>query len=108
MSSLAAARADNFYYPPDWDPNSGSEQARKVRAVASRRLPTWSPLAAAPPRLRAAAVAGPDLGGAVGALARRAGRTPSMAPSAPEPTRAARASWSSGGAAPRQREAQPA
>jgi len=30
MSSLAAARADNFYYPPDWDPNSGSEQARKA------------------------------------------------------------------------------
>eukprot|EP01023_Acetabularia_acetabulum_P010916 TRINITY_DN14984_c0_g1_i2.p3 TRINITY_DN14984_c0_g1~~TRINITY_DN14984_c0_g1_i2.p3 ORF type:complete len:272 (-),score=37.12 TRINITY_DN14984_c0_g1_i2:1155-1970(-) len=24
MSSLAAARADNFYYPPDWDPKKGS------------------------------------------------------------------------------------
>lgn len=30
MSSLAAARADNFYYPPDWDPSTGSEQARKA------------------------------------------------------------------------------
>lgn len=24
MSSLAAARADNFYYPPDWTPEQGS------------------------------------------------------------------------------------
>ncbi|KAI9084900.1 hypothetical protein K1719_033073 [Acacia pycnantha] len=24
MSSLAAARADNFYYPPEWDPSQGS------------------------------------------------------------------------------------
>jgi coiled-coil domain-containing protein 130 len=24
MSSLAAARADNFYHPPDWDPSKGS------------------------------------------------------------------------------------
>ncbi|XP_042408247.1 coiled-coil domain-containing protein 130-like [Zingiber officinale] len=24
MSSLAAARADNFYYPPEWDPKKGS------------------------------------------------------------------------------------
>ncbi|XP_015895754.1 uncharacterized protein LOC107429557 [Ziziphus jujuba] len=24
MSSLAAARADNFYYPPEWTPNQGS------------------------------------------------------------------------------------
>ncbi|GBG60926.1 hypothetical protein CBR_g16048 [Chara braunii] len=24
MSSLAAARADNFYYPPEWTPNKGS------------------------------------------------------------------------------------
>jgi hypothetical protein len=24
MSSLAAARADNFYYPPDFDPKKGS------------------------------------------------------------------------------------
>ena len=24
MSSLAAARADNFYYPPGWDPSKGS------------------------------------------------------------------------------------
>lgn len=23
MSSLAAARADNFYYPPEWDPSKG-------------------------------------------------------------------------------------
>lgn len=24
MSSLAAARADNFYYPPQYDPSKGS------------------------------------------------------------------------------------
>ncbi|KAG9449552.1 hypothetical protein H6P81_009517 [Aristolochia fimbriata] len=41
MSSLAAARADNFYYPPEWDPKQGSlnkfhgqhalrERARKI------------------------------------------------------------------------------
>ena len=24
MSSLAAARADNFYYPPEWTPEAGS------------------------------------------------------------------------------------
>ena len=24
MSSLAAARADNFYFPPDWTPEAGS------------------------------------------------------------------------------------
>ena len=24
MSSLAAARADNFYHPPDWDPRKSS------------------------------------------------------------------------------------
>uniref|UniRef100_A0A7N0U1C6 Coiled-coil domain-containing protein 130 n=2 Tax=Kalanchoe fedtschenkoi TaxID=63787 RepID=A0A7N0U1C6_KALFE len=41
MSSLAAARADNFYYPPEWTPNQGSlnkfhgqhalrERARKI------------------------------------------------------------------------------
>uniref|UniRef100_A0A7C9DJ50 Coiled-coil domain-containing protein 130 n=1 Tax=Opuntia streptacantha TaxID=393608 RepID=A0A7C9DJ50_OPUST len=41
MSSLAAARADNFYYPPEWDPSQGSlnkfhgqhalrERARKI------------------------------------------------------------------------------
>ncbi|XP_074586542.1 uncharacterized protein LOC141842218 [Curcuma longa] len=41
MSSLAAARADNFYYPPEWDPKKGSlnkfqgqhplrERARKI------------------------------------------------------------------------------
>ncbi|KAK4608734.1 hypothetical protein RGQ29_002219 [Quercus rubra] len=41
MSSLAAARADNFYYPPEWSPNQGSlnkfhgqhalrERARKI------------------------------------------------------------------------------
>ncbi len=23
MSSLAAARADNFYYPPEWEPSKG-------------------------------------------------------------------------------------
>lgn len=41
MSSLAAARADNFYYPPEWDPSQGGlnkfhgqhalrERARKI------------------------------------------------------------------------------
>ncbi|XP_074309558.1 uncharacterized protein LOC141644041 [Silene latifolia] len=41
MSTLAAARADNFYYPPEWDPSQGSlnkfngqhalrERARKI------------------------------------------------------------------------------
>ncbi|KAM0008508.1 putative saf4/Yju2 protein [Helianthus debilis subsp. tardiflorus] len=41
MSSLAAARADNFYYPPEWDPKKGGlnkfhgqhalrERARKI------------------------------------------------------------------------------
>ena len=25
MSSLNAARADNFYYPPDWEPGKGKE-----------------------------------------------------------------------------------
>ncbi|PKU62417.1 coiled-coil domain-containing protein 130 homolog [Dendrobium catenatum] len=41
MSSLAAARADNFYYPPEWSPKKGSlnkfhgqhalrERARKI------------------------------------------------------------------------------
>lgn len=24
MSTLAAARADNFYYPPGWDPSKGN------------------------------------------------------------------------------------
>lgn len=24
MSTLAAAKADSFYYPPDWDPSKGS------------------------------------------------------------------------------------
>ena len=24
MSTLAAARADNFYFPPEWDPKKGS------------------------------------------------------------------------------------
>lgn len=24
MSSLAAARADNFYFPKDWDPSKGT------------------------------------------------------------------------------------
>lgn len=23
MSTLAAARADNFYFPPEWDPKKG-------------------------------------------------------------------------------------
>ena len=26
MSSLAAARADNFYHPPDWDPQKESRR----------------------------------------------------------------------------------
>ena len=33
MSSLAAARADNFYFPPDWNPNDqggkGNEKKKK-------------------------------------------------------------------------------
>lgn len=29
MSTLAAARADNFYYPPEWDPSKGG--LNKVR-----------------------------------------------------------------------------
>ncbi|GFP92118.1 coiled-coil domain-containing protein 130, partial [Phtheirospermum japonicum] len=38
QSSLAAARADNFYYPPEWDPKKGglnkfhSQQALRERA----------------------------------------------------------------------------
>ena len=32
MSTLAAARADNFYFPPDHDPRKGS--LNKVRSVA--------------------------------------------------------------------------
>uniref|UniRef100_A0A061R9W8 Coiled-coil domain-containing protein 130 n=1 Tax=Tetraselmis sp. GSL018 TaxID=582737 RepID=A0A061R9W8_9CHLO len=30
MSSLAAARADNFYYPPDWNPNTGTGETSKL------------------------------------------------------------------------------
>ena len=32
MSTLAAARADNFYFPPDHDPRKGS--LNKVRLAA--------------------------------------------------------------------------
>ena len=30
MSSLAAARADNFYHPPDWDPRKKSRAEHNV------------------------------------------------------------------------------
>ena len=35
MSSLKAARADNFYHPPDWDPRKQS------RAEHSNKGPAW-------------------------------------------------------------------
>lgn len=31
MSTLAAARADNFYYPKDWDPSKESLQDYKLK-----------------------------------------------------------------------------
>ena len=31
MSSLAAARADNFYFPPDWRPDQGAGEKGKKR-----------------------------------------------------------------------------
>ena len=37
MSSLAAARADNFYYPPQYDPSKGS--LNKVSAERAGILP---------------------------------------------------------------------
>ena len=36
MSSLAAARADNFYHPPDWDPRKESRAAH-----SNRGGPAW-------------------------------------------------------------------
>ncbi|GLU04797.1 hypothetical protein SLE2022_219280 [Rubroshorea leprosula] len=55
MSSLAAARADNFYYLPEWDPSQGSlnkfhgqhdlrERARKIDQgilVIRFETPVW-------------------------------------------------------------------
>ena len=38
MSSLAAARADNFYHPPDWDPRKESRAAHDVRKTGG---PAW-------------------------------------------------------------------
>ena len=38
MSSLAAARADNFYHPPDWDPRKESRAAHDVRRTGG---PAW-------------------------------------------------------------------
>jgi len=38
MSSLKAARADNFYHPPDWDPRRGS---RAELAAARLGEPAW-------------------------------------------------------------------
>jgi len=38
MSSLKAARADNFYHPPDWDPRHGS---RAELAAARLGEPAW-------------------------------------------------------------------
>ena len=37
MSSLAAAKADNFYYPPEWDPSKGNLD--KVHTVKGETLP---------------------------------------------------------------------
>ena len=34
MSSLAAARADNFYHPPDWDPRKKSRAEHAVGATS--------------------------------------------------------------------------
>lgn len=40
MSSLAAARADNFYYPPEWTPKQGGlNKYHKVRAGAVTAAP---------------------------------------------------------------------
>ena len=40
MSTLAAARADNFYYPPEWDPSKGS--LNKVRIAGPAASPgSW-------------------------------------------------------------------
>ena len=36
MSSLAAARADNFYHPPDWDPRKKS-RAEHAAGVTSKQ-----------------------------------------------------------------------
>ena len=36
MSTLAAARADNFYYPPEWDPSKGG--LNKVRVTLQSLL----------------------------------------------------------------------
>ena len=38
MSSLAAARADNFYHPPDWDPRKESRAAHSLKATGG---PAW-------------------------------------------------------------------
>ncbi len=37
MSSLAAAKADNFYYPPEWDPSKGNLD--KVHTVKGELSP---------------------------------------------------------------------
>ncbi len=31
MSTLAAARADNFYYPSDWDPSAENLKDHKLK-----------------------------------------------------------------------------
>lgn len=37
MSTLAAARADNFYYPKNWDPTKGSlNKFKKSHPLGSR------------------------------------------------------------------------
>jgi hypothetical protein len=40
MSSLAAARADNFYHPPDWDPRKQSRAAFH-EATSNPAGPAW-------------------------------------------------------------------
>jgi coiled-coil domain-containing protein 130 len=37
MSSLAASRADNFYFPPDFDPNQGSLNAQQGTHALGKR-----------------------------------------------------------------------
>ena len=32
MSTLAAARADNFYYPPEWEPSKGGLNKVRLRS----------------------------------------------------------------------------
>ena len=43
MSSLAAARADNFYHPPDFDPKK-HKSLNKVRQDVHTLTPIWARL----------------------------------------------------------------